>query len=237
MNIAAKIRKEMYCSELEKEYGAFVSGLYKIAALNILSLVAEDGFANLTIEGAQFRLSNDFPDGYTTMISDEEMLKLANQGSFNKLIKEQSVIAMCSLFENYVNRLVDIAGLDSREATSYNHITKDFDLKKGSDIGTIRKIYFIIKNLNLKNLPFEHEQPINLLGEIFAIRHVIVHFEGEIKKNTHDEAINKNHKKDGIVVIPNNSIDDFIHRILIHMSGFTKRVDDHLESCRLTNKV
>jgi hypothetical protein len=234
---AAKINKEMFCVELKNEYEAFTNSLRKIAALNIVSLIAEDGFSNVTIGGARFRLSNDFSDGYTTILTDEEILELANQGAFNKLIKEQSVIAMCSLFENYVNRLIDLCSLDMREASSYNHIVQDFSLQKGSDNSTLRKIYFIIKKLGFKQLPFEHKQPIDLLGEIFTIRHVVVHFDGIIKKENHEKAICAKHKKDGMIVITDNSIDDFIHRIVIHMSGFTKRIDDYLESCSHESKV
>ncbi|MBS3954213.1 MAG: hypothetical protein KGZ88_14795, partial [Methylomicrobium sp.] len=99
------------------------------------------------------------------------------------------------------------------------------------------KIYFIIKKFGFKQLPFDHEQPIDLLGEIFTIRNVIVHHDGIIKKEVHEKAIYAKHKKDGTIVITDNSIDDFIHRIVIHMGGFTKRIDDHLESCSHESKV
>lgn len=232
MDIAARIDKKLFSSELASEYKSLVNGLRKIAALNIVSSIAEDGFYNTTLDDVKYRLSNDFSDGYTTILPDHEIRELTNQGEFKRLIREQSVIAICSLFENYVNRLVEIAGLDSKEAVSYNHIIRDFKLKRGSDNTTLRKIYFIIKNLDFKQLPFEHDQPIALLGEIFTIRHVLVHFDGRIVKQNHEKLIFKNHKTNGRTTIPGNSIDDFIHRILIHMSGFTKRVDDYLEECR-----
>jgi len=230
MLLAAKIDKNMFCSELRDEYESLVAGLRKVAAVNIVALIAEDGFSNVTIEDARFRLSDDFPEGYTTILSDKEMLDLANQGAFNKLIKEQSVIAICSLFENYVNRLVELAGLDAHEASLYNHIKQDFGLTGENNNGTLRKIYFIIKKLGFKQLPFENEQSIRMLAEIFTMRHVIVHFDGIIQKENHEIALFPNHKKNRKIVIQDNSIDDFIHRILIHMSGFTKRVDDYIES-------
>ncbi|NOX66502.1 MAG: hypothetical protein GXO85_12140 [Chlorobi bacterium] len=219
----------MFCAELKTEYEALVSSLRKIAALNVISFITENRFSQIDIKGTRFKLSDDFPESYTTILSDDELNKLAEKGEFNKLIKEHSVIAMCSLFENYINRLVEITNLNSREASSYNHIKSDFGLPQGSDNGSIRKIYFIIKKLGFTQLPFEHVQPILLLGEMFAIRHVLVHFGGTIKKQNHREAIFEKHKIGNEISIPDNSIDDFIHRILIHMSGLTKRIDTHIE--------
>lgn len=226
---AARIDKEFYSTKLKDRYTYFINALRKIAALNIVANLAEDAFSTIEIQSITFRLSNDFSDGYTTILSDDEISELATQGTFKNLIREQSVIAMCSLFEDYVNSLIEITGLDNKEATSYNHITQDFGLHGGDTI-SLRKIYFMIKKFGFTCHPFEHQQPIILLGEIITIRNVLTHFDGRIIKENHNEAIYKNHKNDGKIVLTDNSIDDFIHRILIHMSGFTKRIDDYLET-------
>jgi len=228
MEIAGKIDKKLFSHELDNKYKYFVGNLRKIAALNIISPLAEDAFSKHEPKDIKYRLSNDFSDGYTTILTDNEIAELAKEGSFQKLIREQSLIAMCSLFEDYVNCLIDISDLDRSEATSYNHIKRDFNLE-GGDTGIIRKIYFIIKKLGFTQLPFEHKEPIRLLGEMIAIRNVLIHYNGNIVKNIHNDAIYSNHKSNGKIILGRNSIDDFIHRILIHMSGFTKRVDDYLE--------
>lgn len=232
MQLASELDKNLYSKKLYERYTSFVNALRKIAALNIVSNIAEDAFSKIEINEIRFRLSDDFSDGYTTVLTDEEIYKLANQGEFKSLIKEQSIIAMCSLFEDYINSLIEITKLNKKDATSYNHIKQDFGLE-GGDTGSIRKIYFMIKEFNFTSHPFEHGDPIRLLGEMIAIRNVLTHHDGKITKDVHNKSIFNNHKLNGKIILPDNSIDDFLHRILIHMSGFTKRIDDYLENNKI----
>lgn len=232
MQLASEIDKTLYSTKLHERYTSFVNALRKIAALNIVSNIAEDTFSKIEVNEIKFRLSDDFQDGYTTILTDQEISKFANQGEFKSLIKEQSIIAICSLFEDYINTLIEITKLDKKTAASYNHIKQDFGLE-GGDTSSLRKIYYMIKQFNFTSHPFEHNQPIRLLGEMIAIRNVLTHFDGKITKDIHDKAIFNNHKLDGHIILADNSIDDFLHRILIHMSGFTKRIDDYLEDNKI----
>jgi hypothetical protein len=232
VQLAAKIDKDLYSSELKERYIYFVNALRKIAALNVVTNIAEDIFSTISTKELTYRLSNNFADVYTTILTDKEISHLATQGTFKTLIREQSIITMCSLFEDYINSLIEITKLDSKEATSYNHIKQDFGLE-GGDTVSLRKIYFMIKKLGFTSHPFKHQQSIQLLGEIITIRNVLAHFDGRIVKTNHDTAIYEIHKDNGEIILPDNSIDDFIHRILIYMSGFTKRIDDYLEENKI----
>lgn len=228
MNLASQIKGGLSHPELSEQYNCFVEGLQRIAALNIATGVSERALQMCLPDDARFRLSDDFPEGYTTILSAEQLRHMSLSGEFSRMIKELSVIAMCSMFESFVDQICEIAGVSTREASSYNSVANDFGLRRGSDTPTLRKIYYMIKKFGFNQHPFEHDQAVDMLHELFCIRNAIVHHGGAIRKQNHMDAIWSGHRRGGNVFLSDDAIDDFLHRIVIHMSGFTARVDQML---------
>ncbi len=227
--IKNEMTRELFSKKLEARYRYFLLSLQKLATLNIIADLTENSYSTKTIQDINFRLSNDFPECYTTILTDEEISKFATSGTFKSLMREQSVIAMCSILEEYIDSLLEITKLSKNKAASYDQVEQDFNLS-GVNNKTLKKIYYIIKEFKPLGHPFQAKQTITLLGEIFAIRNALVHSGGNIIKESSDNAIYDNFKSAGKIILPDNSIDDLIHRILIYMCSLTLIIDNYLET-------
>lgn len=235
MEVAAKIDREFYSAELEEAYRSFISALRKVAIVYTVSAYAQLSLQDMEPEGQRVRISDDFDDGYTTIISDGEIANLIKSNGYQSLAREQCVISICSIFEHFIDTLLDILNLNREKARNYKTISKDYNLNVKPTNTTLKKIYYIVKNLKLTSHPFEHDQPTKLLEEIFAIRNVIIHSGSIIKSEFDDNRIFAPHKNNNKIKLQENSLDDFLHRIVIHMSGITKRVDEYLQFSEQSN--
>jgi hypothetical protein len=63
------------------------------------------------------------------------------------------------------------------------------------------------------------------------IRNVLIHFNGKIVKDNHNEIIRKIYKnEENFISIPDNSIDDFIHRFTINIKPLIYDIDQYISS-------
>ena len=221
------IQEGLHTATLSSAYSALLSGLRKVAALSVINQINRAMLNNDVVIGARFRLSSDFDDAATTIIDDEELRQLATGHEFDRIAREQSLIAMCSIFESYIKRAVKIAGLDPDTAARYGTMVRDFGLKRGSSNHTLRRIYFLVHTFNLLPSCFERDQSVDMLHEMLTIRNVVVHHDGRIAKPDHERSIGPAYKSNGAVHISENGTDDFLHRIVIHARVLTVLLDRH----------
>jgi len=229
---SAKFTKPLYSNHLQECYDSYINNLRQIAAINLISRIAEESFMEVIPTDIKFNLSDNFDESATTVFDDNELIELSQEGHIQQITRQQAVISMCSLFEHYVNNLFPIINLCGNKAKKYINLKDDFNLKVSTGNETLRKIYFIIKELEIKNHPFEHEQPIKLLGQIISIRNVLVHTGGVISQKKHDSAITNAHRSGNQIQLGDNAIDDFLHRFVIHMRVLTSKLDDHLSEIK-----
>lgn len=224
------IQDGLHTSTLSGAYAALLSGLRKIAALSVMNNVNRPMLIDDVVIGARFRLSSDFDAAATTIIDEEELRQFATDHEFDRIAREQSLIAMCSIFESYIKRAVKIAGFDPDTAAGYGTMVRDFGFKRGSANHTLRRIYFLVHTFNLRPSCFEMDQSVDMLHEMLTIRNVVVHHDGKIAKPDHDSSIGPAYKSNGAVHISENGTDDFLHRIVIHARALTVLLDRHLKS-------
>jgi hypothetical protein len=224
------IQEGLHTSTLSDAYSALLGGLRKIAALSIMNNVNRAMLINGVVIEARFRLSSDFDDAATTIIDEEELRQFATDHEFDRIAREQSLIALCSIFESYIRRTVKIAGLDPDTAAGYGTMVRDFGFKRGSANHTLRRIYFLVHTFNFRPSCFELEQSVDMLHEMLTIRNVVVHHDGRIVKPDHERSIGPAYKLNGSVRISENGTDDFLHRIVIHARALTVLLDRHLKS-------
>lgn len=190
----------------------------------LLSLVELSGFA---------RLSDDFPDGYTTIISADDLSAYLRGGEYGEMVRRQCVVSICACTEAFVSSLFPIMGLEESDGERYGEFAKEFNVDVQNGNKVLRKIYYIYKHLKLalkfETSNWETTQCPRMLDEMFTIRHTIVHFGGMVKKPAHRERIGRLFRPDGDELsLSPNSIDDFIHRATINLHGLIRKVDAYI---------
>jgi len=181
--------------------------------------------------GTKFHLSNDFHDSATTIIDDFGIMNLIKKGTYLEYLKKNFVVSLCIIFEDTVDRLLELLQINIKESISFNGYNTIYNLKYHSDSVVFRKIYYMINTLSLKLPTFtQGTQTLSMLDEIMVIRHVITHTNSIIVKPNHDKAIWKRHKQNNKIFIPDNSIDDFVHRITLNLKPLFLQIDEQLNT-------
>ncbi|MET7140097.1 hypothetical protein M3S04_03935 [Xanthomonas sp. PPL139] len=132
-----------------------------------------------------------------------------------------------------MSTLFPIIGLQESDGEKYGEFAKEFDIGMQNGNKVLRKIYYIYRHLKLalkfKTSNWENAQCPQMLDEMFAIRHVIVHFGGMVEKQVHHERIGRSFKaENGEIMLSSNSIDDFVHRVTINLHSLIKHIDSYM---------
>lgn len=224
--------KEIENNNLRECYKIYLESLNNLAIFYAISKEASINYSEKEGIGKIFFLSNDFPECATTIITDHKAIELIKSYTYLDFLKKDFIIRLCLIFEDFVNKLLAAVKLDEKEATSYNKYSDEYKLKYKSDSVVFRKIYFIINELSLDTAIYRiNSDALKMLDQVVVIRNVLIHFNGKIIKENHDAAINhiyKNEKKD--IIIPDNSIDDFIHRFTININPLVYDIDNYMQN-------
>ena len=227
MNVANPI--DIESENLLAKYEDLHTNLNQVAKVAIGSTYAQRLLSLVDLSGV-VRLSDDFPDGYTTIISADDLSAYLQGGEYGEMVRRQCVVSICASMESFVSSLFPIMGLEESDGERYGEFTRDFGLGMQNGNKVLRKIYFIYRHLKhslkFKTSNWENVQCPLMLDEMFTIRHVIVHFGGVVQKQAHRERIGRTFRTDqNALVLPPNSIDDFVHRVTINLRGLIRNVD------------
>ncbi|WP_329839779.1 hypothetical protein [Stenotrophomonas geniculata] len=222
------VENEILRSRCEDLY----KNLDQVAKVAIGSEYAQRLLPFVEISGS-FRLSDDFPDGYTTIIGADDLSMYLQSGEYSEMVRRQCVVTICASLEAFVSSLFPIVGLEESDGERFGEFAKEFNLNMQNGNKVLRKIYYIYRHLKLalkfETSNWENVQCPQMLDEMFTIRHVIVHFGGGVKKPAHCERIGKMFRTErGDITLPPNSIDDFIHRVTINLHSLVKRMDSYV---------
>ena len=73
-------------------------------------------------------------------------------------------------------------------------------------------------------------QTLEMLYQVVVLRNVLIHHNAKITKETHDTIIKSTYKDtNNNIIIPDNAIDDFIHRFTLNIKPLVRKVDEYLE--------
>ena len=211
-------------------YKFYLKAIENLAIFYAISEETAINYATGKGTGKKFFLSNNFPECATTIITDNEAIKLINNNTYLNYLREDFIIRICLIFEDFINKLLDILKLDKKEATSFNSYSNIYNLEYKSDSVVFRKIYFIINQLSLNAIIYKiNSNTLQMLDQVVVIRNVLIHFNGKVAKENHDKIIRdsfKDEKKN--IIIPDNSIDDFIHRFTININPLVYDIDKYM---------
>ncbi len=218
--------------ELRSKCADLYKNLDQVAKVAIGSAFAQRLLPSMEISG-YFRLSDDFPDGYTTIIGADDLSMYIQGGEYAEMVRRQCVVTICASMEAFVSSLFPIMGLEESDGEKFGEFAREFNLNIQNGNKVLRKIYYIYRHLKLalgfETSNWENVQCPRMLDEMFTIRHVIVHFGGEVRKSAHCERIGRIFRTErGALTLPPNSIDDFIHRVTINLNGLIKRMDSYV---------
>lgn len=219
-------------SILDDRYKKLCSNLEEVAKVALGSRYVQEMVPHVEFDSA-VRLSDDFTDGYTTILDADDLNTYFTSGQYGETVRRQCLVSICAYAEVFVSTLFPIMKLNEHDGKNYGQFPNDFNLEIHNSNSFLRKIYYIYKklkgSLDFETSNWENIQCPRMLDEMFTIRHVIVHFGGVIAKSDHEERIGGHFKdaNNNIILSP-NSIDDFVHRVTINLSGLVKKIDTYL---------
>lgn len=229
-NVATSI--SIASKDLYAQYETLCRNLDQVAKVAIGSTYVQQLIPHVTFNNS-VRLSDNFSDSYTTIISADDLNLYFQSGEYGEMVRRQCVVSICTCMEAFISALFPITGLQESDGEKYGQFAKEFNLDVQNGNKLLRKIYYIYKHLklalNFKTSNWENSQCPRMLDEMFTVRHVIVHFGGALEKRVHSERIGnifKTGKND--IKLPPNSIDDFIHRVTINLHSLVKKVDSYI---------
>ena len=216
---------------LKEHYKIYLKSLDNLAIFYVISKEASENYIKLETNGKKFLLSNDFHESATTIITDKEAVKLIHNNTYLNYLKEDFIIRICTILEDFINKLLGCLKVDDKEALKFNAYDKIYSLNYKSDSAIFRRIYYIINKFSL-DMPIytKSTQTLEMLDQVIVLRNVLIHYNGKITKETHDTIIKSTYKDtNNNIIIPNNTIDDFIHRFTLNIKPLVTTVDEYLE--------
>lgn len=226
-NVATSI--DIVNDALREQYHMLCNNLRQVAKVAIGSRYTQQLIQHIQF-CAPVRLSDDFPDGYTTIISQDELNSYLQGPVYNEMVRRQCVVSICAYTEAFVSSLYQIMELKESDGEGYGQFAKIFNLDMHNSNKVLRKLYYIYNHvkvqLKFRTSNLENVECPKMLDEMFTIRHVIVHFGGEVVKQVHQERIGPRYKtKSNEVVLGPNAIDEFVHRVTINLRSLVLEID------------
>lgn len=228
-NVAKSI--ELASPELRVAYSNLCDDLDEVAKVAIGSKYVSAALPFITLNDDQLRLSDNFSDGYTTIVDAAELAEYLQSGEYAQIVRRQCVVSICAFVEAFVSALFSVTGLSETDGEKYGQFPSEFSFRIHNGNKVLRKIYYIFRALSFSQSNLENEQSARMLDEMFTIRHVVVHFNGKVVKEAHKERISRVFvEHDGRIKLDENAIDDFVHRVYINLRGFIEKIDKHVAS-------
>lgn len=133
---------EIENSKLRECYKIYLESLNNLAIFYTISKESSINYSKKEGKGKEFFLSNNFPECATTVITDYKAIELIENNTYFDYLKKDFIIRLCLIFEDFINKLLIIAELDEKEATSFNKYSDEYKLKYKSDSLVLEKYIF-----------------------------------------------------------------------------------------------
>ncbi len=202
LDIANSELFNLYHNYLSKVDG--ISTLYSV----VMSADLKIRSGNFINQGEEVSLSDNFSRGFTTIKSNQDMVKCSESKNLERINCYQTVISLVSNYENFTNSLikhfnVTPSAISNAQPTSYGKVIDSPILKKNQALHDKLKIN--------SNLIGSHE--LQHLYKIIRIRNRIVHNQGIVKDS--DLPLLNHWVEKEAIILTTNHIDDFIHFFLM----------------------
>lgn len=219
---------------LDSAYSAFLSNMDKIVRFHIMAEVASDICMQVKDEipgDIEFKLSNNFSDGFTTIRTYGDGVRLIENGDFTNLNRRQTLLSICSTYESFIStihKLFNLNGSFGRDPEI--KINSTFNGQQTLRNGTVKAIRAIHNYLNISS-PLNNDHEIEYINIIFLARNSIVHNQGVVTEKQSKLLKRKwrDLQKDDVIVIASNDIDDFIHAVLMPTKSMLMAINDDYE--------
>lgn len=196
--------------KLSRIYENYLSKIDDISTLYSVVLYADTKIrcGNFIRSDEKILLSNDFPEGFTTVKSLEDMSACSASRNLERINCYQAVISLVSNYESLTDALIEHFKISDSKIKSTT--PKLFGNVIDSPI--IKKNQALHEALNI-NSHVISSHGINHLYKIIRIRNRLVHDQGVIRKSDLPQL--QHWVKDGKIELEGNHIDDFIHFLLM----------------------
>lgn len=206
--------------------------LYDISVMFSLVFYMDENIAKNKIEHEKIKISDNFTDGFTTIISTKDIINSSKNGSLYQTNHYQSFIAITSAFEVLIDDLINLFRIPEKKykkefSSSFykeNKSNLNRDLLKSH---IIRKIISLHEILEIESVVLRHQE-LNIYYSLLKIRNKIVHQNGVITSPMNINYYN-NLVENGVIKFSRNTFDDVLHRFMIPLKALFLALDNKLE--------
>lgn len=205
-----------------------IASNYSLAKLLINNVINENG---KILEG-NFKLSNNFSDGFTTIKNNEHLSNSIISGESDRINNYQTLISLCISLETYLTEILELLGVNTNSLTT-NVIVNgktlgNFIIKAIAEVHKLKNIdtVFCRNGEDSHNIEYSHEYL--YFNKLITLRNCMIHNQGKINGTWENKLNNVNYdygdKKH--ITILENEIDDMIHFFILPIKSITKELYD-----------
>jgi len=230
MNTLEKNKQIVKNKKLDEIQDRYYDRLYGISVMFSLFFYMNRNISKKNYDNEEIKISNDFDDSYTTIITTENIIKSRNSGELYKIIHYQSYVAIISSFEILIDDLFSLYKIP--ESKVKNFISPFYEKNKKNmnnciNNTIIKKLIIIHEFLNIKSVIL-HEKELNIYYALIKVRNIIVHCNGNVNTPLNiiyynELIVNKE------VVFGANKFDEILHRFMIPLKSLFFYLDASLQ--------
>jgi hypothetical protein len=203
-----------------KDFVLRIATLY--AGSRLIEAADLSGFSDL-----ELKISNDFPDPYTTICTVKDLKDSIDSGEYGQLALEMGVIQLCTAFEILFDRISDhySISVSKRDAFDVRHWLTAGDAKQigNRSLMQIRKIHAEKSIISV----LDSDEVYLKIAAIIEVRNCFTHTGGIVKNESAKSRISPYAIKTTVgerIILRNNYLDDFLHYMAIHARAFVNRL-------------
>lgn len=224
--------------ELERLYNNYLQNIdniasnYSLTKLLINSVIID----NKKILEGNFNLSNNFPDSFTTIKTNEHLSNSIKSGESDRINNYQTLISLCISLETFLTEILELLGVNINSInTSVNvdgKTMRNFIIMAIAQVHKLKSMESVFsRNSEDSHNILRHSHEYLHLNKLITLRNCMIHNQGNINGTWINKLNNVNYNNQGktYITIKENEIDDMIHFFILPIKAFTQGLYEVIE--------
>lgn len=175
---------------------------------------------------SELALSDNFPDGLTTICTIADLVENVQSGEYGQLSLRLATVQLCTAFEVLFDAIGVIYSVNEGKSpvlATYKPVSPD-PIPLGNK--TIKKIRNLHDRLGMWSV-INNDEALVKIAAIIEVRNCIVHSAGRVtdsKVVDRLKAYGIRLKTDNVIMLCSNILDDFLHYMAIHVVALVKKL-------------
>lgn len=177
----------------------------------------------------ELRASDDFPDGYTSKRSLQDIDNLRKTGEFANLVRSHCIFSLITAFVDFFEDVRSLLNIPPEVVKPHRQVKLYNGTIYKVRPGSLKIAHYINDEYGLLG----HMTDIHTttyIDNFISLRHMYVHNRGRFSEDYRDFVVNrwKKLKAGDRIVFGPNDFDDVLHFLVMNISGFVLSLDKKL---------